>query len=499
MRSSKLLGAVFLLAGAAAGMALLRRAGTGDPETPLRPTRLFEQVFQYVHRFGVDSLGETELYRRAADGLLWELDDENATLLAAGSALPDLDRPDPGGLGLLLATRDGIVRVLGVLPESPADRAGLEAGDVLLEVDDRPVEASRRDELTTMLAGAPGSPVTLAFRRPGIAPLVRARLERGIPPGAVVLPGAMLEPGIGYVAVPLLGEGGAELVRDAVGGLVGAGARSLVLDLRRASSGSLREAAALAGLFLPKGTPVTVIEGRTHSPEQVATPAAPAFGALPLVVVVDSGTADAAEVVAAVLQEQDRALVVGQPTFGRGQSAELFRLTAQSSVRLSTGRWMTPLGRSIQRDPDTAESRPSVLTPAGRQLVGGGGVTPDSVTATDTLTAGERTFLRALGSSLPAFHDSLRAVGLGEGLGPGPEARARLAAAAAALGVTVAEYTGGGSWIDRELGDLAARRQGGTLAWLLARAQRDAAVRGALAVLRGASTAAEVVGLRPGA
>ena len=501
MRRATWLAAFLLGAGIATGAWLLRQAA--EPVVPLVPTRLFEQVMAHVRRFGVDSLTESELYRRAADGLLWELDDEQATLVPTGTSAAEFDRPDPGGLGLLLATRDGAARVLGVLPGSAADRAGLESGDVLLEIDDRPVEANRRDELLTLLAGSPGSTVTLSFRRPGITPLARVSLARGTPATVAVLPGVELEAGVGLLAVPLLGEGAATRIREAIEDLERAGVGSLVLDLRSASSGNLGEAVRIAGLFLPKGTAVLRIEGRAETPEVLATDTDPRFPDLPLVVVVDSGTADAAEALAGVLQEQDRALVLGVPTFGRGQSAEVFPLTDRAAVRLSTGRWVTPLGRAIQRDTattDSMETRPALTTPGGRTVLGGGGIVPDSLVRGDTLSDGERAFLRALGANLGVYHDSLRAIAGTPGMVPGAAGRDRLAAALAGTGPTREQIDGAAAMIDRQAEAIVAERDGSTSAYRVASARRDPVIQAAVRVLRAAGSAAAVVGARrPGA
>lgn len=495
MRRSGWFALLLFGAGLAAGAWLLR--GARPAAVALTPTRLFEQVLTHVRRFGVDSLPEAELYRRAADGLLWELDDENAMLVTAGTDVADLGRPDPGGLGLLLATRDDQVRVLGVLPGSAADRAGLEPNDVVLEIGDRPVDSNRRDELRKLLAGPPGSVVTLSFRRPGITPLAKARLVRSDPPSAVVLPVGILEPGVGYLAAPLIGPGAAAELRAAIEEMQRAGARALVLDLRGSSSGDLVEAQRVAGLFLPRATEVLRIEGRSEAPERQLTDADPPFAALPLVVVVDSGTADVAEAVAGALQEQDRALLVGEPTFGRGQSADVFPLGERVSVRLSTGRWVTALGRTIQRDSatsDTLERRPTVTTKGGRSVRVGGGIVPDSLVPADTLADSERALFRALGANLTVFYDSVRVIAQSPGFGPGPAARERVAAALVGSGPTRAQVDAASATIDRALADAAAEGSAGAGARLALRARRDRAVQLAVKVLRNATSAAAVVG-----
>jgi carboxyl-terminal processing protease len=158
MRRPWVAALVVLAAGIGAGAVFLARASRATA-SPDQPTRLFEQVFGHIQRFGVDSLPTSELYRRASDGLLRQLDDEYAMLLPEGAG--PADAADAGGLGLLLSTRDGRVVVLGVLPDSPAERAGIARGDQLFEVGGQPMDASRRDLLLAALTGPVGGTVRL--------------------------------------------------------------------------------------------------------------------------------------------------------------------------------------------------------------------------------------------------------------------------------------------------------------------------------------------------
>jgi hypothetical protein len=330
--------------------------------------------------------------------------------------------------------------------------------------------------------------------------LVETELSRGQPEAVVVPPGLRLEPGTGYVAVRLLGDGASRLVRRAADSLQRLGATRLVLDLRGASGGSLSEAVTLAGLFLPKGTMVVEVRARSPEPRRHVTAGDPAFLALPLVLVVDSATADAAEVFAGALQDADRALVVGEPTFGRGLSPEIFPLSNRLTVRLSTGRWVTPVGRVIQRDTASSDSlgrRPTLTTPGGRLVRAGGGIVPDSLVPADTLSEAERTLLRALGARLPEYLDTLAAVSANPGFAVGRAGRDRLAAAmaSAGFGVTRAQFAAAGALVDRQLEDAALLRSGNQTDRLEGKARRDPAIRLALEVLRHAASPAAVVGL----
>lgn len=497
MRRRSLLAGLLLGGGLAAGGWVLVRAD--HPSRPIVPTRLFEQVLSHVQRFGVDSVSEAELYRRAASGLLWQLDDEQAMLLPAGTDPTTLDAADPGGLGLLLATRDGVVEVLGVVPGSPADDGGLRAGDLLFEVDGQPLDPNRRLELRGQLAGAAGTTLRLTFRRPGLVPIATARLQRGMPAGAVVLPGPTFEDGIGYIAVPLLGPGAAGQLEAALEAQVRGGARRLILDLRGASSGSLTVAVEAAALFLPEGTPVVRVEGRTESAGLLTTSRTPTVPDLPMVVLVDEGTADAAEVLAAALQEADRALLLGADTFGRGRSVGVFSLGSRLSIRLSTGRWITPQGRVIQAEwapTDSGAGLPPVRSAGGRALAQGRGVLPDSLMPADSLDLASRTLLQLLGDALPAFHDSLRAVVRRAPNQPIPELRAMLGTAAPALGLRASDLEEASGYVSGLLAAEVARRRGGAAALIAERVRGDAVVARARTLLRGRTQSRDLLGLR---
>lgn len=494
-----------LLAGFVAGAALLRRAA--EPEAPLQPTRLFEQVFSHVRRFGVDSLAESELYRRAADGLLGQLEDEYATLLPAGSDLGLAEHADVGGLGLLIATRDSRVSVLSVLPGSPADLAGLAAGDQVLEASGVPLDAERRDQVLALLDGPAGTSLELRVRRPGVG-LLGFTLSRGNARSELVSRGIRLDDRVGYIAVRLLGPGATRVVLREVEVLSREGASALVLDLRGASQGSLEEAIRLADLLLEPGAGLVEVRGRGPEPRRFGddSPQDRRLATLPIIALVDSGTADAAEVVAGALQDNDRALLLGEPTFGRGLTPETFPLAEKMTIRISTGRWYTPAGRPIQRDTatsDTVERRPRLTTTAGRQVYSGGGIVPDSIVRRDTLTAGQLAFVRGIGSGWSTWRGVSRAVAMALSpdvpAGTEPtittEHRVRLHAALEKEGVSIPAviWEGGTAIINRVLADEIVRAAQGEDALLRRRAGRDRVVLKAALLLKGATTPTSLV------
>jgi carboxyl-terminal processing protease len=486
---------------------VLLRARVPVTEAPSPPTALFEQVMSHVRRFGVDSLPESELYQRAANGLLGELDDEYATILRKGEQVGLTETPDVGGLGLLLSARDGQVKVMSVLPGSSADLAGVAPGDLLLEANDVPLDPERRDQILGLLAGPAGTSLRVRVRRPGTG-LLAFELARAQPRRTLVLPAWKLSPQVGYIAAPVLGPGASRRLREEVAQLIDDGVQALVLDLRGSSQGLLEEGVALADLFLEPGARLMEVRSREPSPRQWGDdkPQGLGFSRLALAVLVDSSTADAAEAAAGALQDNDRALLLGQPTFGRGSTAETFSLDDRMIVRISTGRWFTPIGRPIQRDTaaaDTLAQRPQLKTPAGRAVYGGGGIVPDSILNRDTLPSVVLEFQRAVGSRYQLWNNTLRAVAAEESKRqrvppeyvPGPAVRSRLGQALGSVGITIPDVLWGRavSLIDRSLGDEVVRAALGDAMLQQRLMRRDGVVRRAAALLRAAPSPTALV------
>jgi carboxyl-terminal processing protease len=201
-----------------------------------------------------------------------------------------------------------------------------------------------------------------------------------------------------------------------------AGARSLVLDLRGDPGGLLDQGVGVADLFLDPGQKIVTTRGRTPEENRTFADGAPQrFTDMPLVVLTDSGTASASEIVAGALQDHDRALVVGTVTYGKGSAQRVFRLDDEGAVKLTTALWYTPVGRSInrprpkgagedERNPPAAGdtvARPRFRTDAGRTVLGGGGIVPDVEVAMLTTSAADRALQTALGAKVPQFRDAL--------------------------------------------------------------------------------------------
>ena len=399
----------FLVLGVAIGalVAVVRllvtpRSTAVGADAPTVPgTALFEGVMSHVQSFSVDSLDAQELYRRAAAGVIEELDDPYAVLVLRGErvAFPDSASPQ----GLYLDRRDGSAVVVATVAGSPADTAGVEAGDVLLAVDSIPVDALHLDRGMRLLEGEPGTRTTLRLRRPGVRGIISLDVVRG--PGREVpaLTASLLPGQVGVVELRKFVPFAADSVREAVESLRRQGARSLVLDLRGAVGGALEQGAALADLFLGATTTLAVSRRRGAPSLTLTDSSASPFDSLPMAILVDGGTAGAGEVAAGALQDHDRAAVLGETTFGRGVTQSSFPLGDGASLRLTTALWMTPSGRQIQRPPEAAADstdRPKLKSDGGRVILGGGGIVPDRAvrdtgTTDQVLAAARRLLLRA--------------------------------------------------------------------------------------------------------
>lgn len=389
---------------------LSHRTPTGSSE------KLFDQVLARVQRHYVDSLETDDLLRRAVTGFLAELGDPGTVYLEP-ARLKRLTENTTGlytGLGLRFDAREGWPRVIAPLPGSPAERAGLVAGDRIVEIDGRGTRGWTDDETRTAMRGPAGSKVTLMVERPGRADQFAVTLERDEVLRAAVRRTALLAGGIGYVDLRAFSDSTEHEVARAVDSLAQAGMRALILDLRGNPGGLLTQGVAVSELFLDRGQTIVSMRGRAEAMRQVhADSLAQRWPALPMVVLTDRGTASAAEIVAGALQDHDRALLMGQPTYGKGSAQSVFQTTTGGGLKLTVARWYTPSGRSIDRTSrdaaaDDAEEE-TYKTDAGRVVKGGGGISPDVAVDVPGGDPAELALQRAVGGRMTEFRDALTA------------------------------------------------------------------------------------------
>ncbi|MEX2178571.1 MAG: S41 family peptidase [Gemmatimonadaceae bacterium] len=421
-RNRTALVAVLLLIPIVAGGFLLQ-------EPPVRANaRLFEQVLSIIARQYVDTLPGADLMAKAARGLVRELDDPYTELFSPRET-EEFARGTNGrygGTGMLLAEEDQrVVTVQRVFPHTPAEDAGVSEGDRIVAIGDSSALDWGLTKVSERLRGVPGSRVAVSFARPGVAEPIRltfTRREVHVP----AVPYSTAIGGVGYIPLQTFNENAAEEVLEAVQGLVRDGARGLVLDLRDNGGGIVEQSLSISSLFLKNGQEVVRVRARDAADEVSRATGPRVAEGIPLVVLTNGGTASAAEIVAGALQDHDRALVLGTTTFGKGLVQSLYALDGGYALKLTTGTWYTPSGRSIHRERrftadgrllegrlidgrivegedsvDTEASRvkrPRFRSDSGRVVYGGGGIVPDFLVHEDTVSLIESEFLRSVAS-----------------------------------------------------------------------------------------------------
>ncbi len=478
--------------------------------------RLFEDVLAHVRDYHVDSLPEAELYQRAITGMLKELRDPYAALIAGKDwqKLQERTTGDYAGVGLQVDARNGWITVVTPMSGTPGERAGIRSGDILTEVQGEVAAGWTMERAVEALRGAAGRPVDISIRREGVETPLRFRLIRERIHQRSVQ-GVLLEEGVGYLGMTMVRDNSAEELSQEVARMVGRGMKSLVLDLRSNPGGLRDEAVRAADVFLDARQDILVSRGRAPGDNHRWTDGDPQrWRWLPVVVLVNRGTASAAEIIAGALQDHDRALVVGDTTYGKGIVQTVFPLGPEVALRITTARWYTPSGRSIQgAELDSvmgAEHGAAVdvayRSDGGRALAGGGGIVPDVLLRPDTLSTGEQQLARALVGQVPLFRDVLTAYALElrrSSRLPGPdfvvtaEMLADVRQRLRAHGLTVADSTfnGGTRILSEQLGYEIARYGFGQEAERRRRVQEDAQVREAVALLRAVASPQALLGL----
>ncbi len=421
--------AVIGLIAVVSGGWLLQQGAEGNVYVKMR---MLQDVIRTVSDRYVDSVDPSELYDLAIDGLLEKLGDPHSRLLRPEdySDLRLQTTGNYGGLGIRIDSKDGWITVVQTLPKTPAERAGLKPGDRIIEVEGESSQGWTPDEAVRVLRGPKGEPVQIRISRIGVrepipVTIVRAEIH------VVYVTGFMYDDGIGYIRHQQFSENSAADIRRLINQLDDQGMKGLIFDLRGNPGGLLEEGVAVSDLFLSRGN--EVVETRSRIADQNDTYRAqrdPVDSDLRVVVLVDGFSASASEIVAGALQDHDRALVVGTPTYGKGSVQTLFPLSNGNYLKLTTAKWYTPSGRSIQRDhdldilalaPEESETdvgeieidvlgdqiREVYYTDSGREVYGNGGIRPDLFVRGDTLYIVEREFRRSLGEDIPKYADAV--------------------------------------------------------------------------------------------
>ena len=343
-----LAGTVLGAAGSLALMAVADRAGgrSSAPTPAWQQAQLFAEVYEHIKSDYVDDVDDQRLFENAVRGMAEGLDAHSTYL--DGDEYDDMQRDAEGaypGVGIEVAAEGGAVKILSSLPGSPAERAGLRPGDLIAKIDGTAIGGDV-DAAIAHLRGEVGTSVRFSVNRPGLAvplefTLVRERIE------VRSVEAQTLAPGYGYVRITGFSDTTAGELEQAVGQLRRSGALGgLVVDLRGNPGGVLEAGVAVADDFLERGVIVTA-DGRTRDARfRMEAAAGDVTGGAPLVVLVDGGTASAAEILAGALKDHARALLIGTRTYGKGTVQTVLPLS-RGAIKLTTSRYFTPAGTSI--------------------------------------------------------------------------------------------------------------------------------------------------------
>jgi carboxyl-terminal processing protease len=338
-------------------------AATDSDALPFEDLRTFTEIFGRIKRDYVEPVSDKKLLEDAIRGMLSGLDPHSAYLVAEEyQELKEGTTGQFGGLGIEVTMENGFIKVVSPIDDTPAQRAGVKAGDLIVRLDDLPVKGMTLADAVKMMRGKPGSTILLNIVREGEETPLKITLTRDIIKVKSVK-SRLLDKNYGYVRISSFQSGTGEGLKEAIAQLKkenGGNLKGLVLDLRNNPGGVLNAAVEVSDAFLKSGL-IVYTEGRIENSEMRfnAAPDDISDGAA-MVVLINSGSASASEIVAGALQDQKRAVIMGEKSFGKGSVQTILPTSNGAAVKLTTARYYTPSGRSIQAEgiePDIALSR----------------------------------------------------------------------------------------------------------------------------------------------
>ena len=394
---------MILMAGLAAMSALPLSAQKSDNHNfeIAKNLEIFNDIYKQLDLFYVDTLSADTVIEWGINAMLRQVDPFTEYYPEEGlDALKEMTTGKYAGVGAIIRyyKKEDYVMIVEPLEDSPARDAGVKAGDLIVAIDGEDMKGKNTQEVSNHLRGDAGSVFELTVKRAGVEePLVLKVTRRNIAMPPVPYYG-MVTDSVGYIYFERFVDGCSRDVRRAVVELKEKGAKSLVLDLRSNGGGLLREAVEVANLFVPRGKKVVYTKGKLASVNaEYYTEKEPLDLEIPLVVLVDGGTASSAEIISGAWQDLDRAVIVGRRTYGKGLVQMIRELPYHGSLKVTTSRYYIPSGRCIQAydyrhlNPDgSAGTMPDSLThvfktAGGREVRDGGGIKPDVVIAPDSL------------------------------------------------------------------------------------------------------------------
>ncbi|HEY0429346.1 MAG TPA: S41 family peptidase [Pyrinomonadaceae bacterium] len=395
---------IFILLGAVFGGIFGRLPMQISADNSVSPEKIvadYKEAIDIIDENYVGTIDHEKVAESSIQGMLWTLDPHSSFFTRDEFRKLTEDQSSQFyGIGVsILQHRDGVY-IQSVVPNTPADKAGLRYGDKFISVDGKDALKWTSSEVSKNVRGERGTPVNVKIARAGSDKPVEYTITRGGVPLPSIRNYFMLKDGVGYIG--LTGgfqETTAQELEQALGDLQKQGMKSLILDLRNNPGGLLPQAIEVVSKFIPKGQTVVSVKGRSrYSQSKELLTTGGQTEDFPLVVLVNSGSASASEIVAGAIQDYGRGLIVGTDSFGKGLVQRVFNLPYETGLTLTMARYYTPYGRSLQRDYSSgsiydyyshenedstdADAKPKpvgspVTTAGGRVFYGGQGITPD--------------------------------------------------------------------------------------------------------------------------
>lgn len=399
--------ALVLVVGILAGYYLMQSSFI-QSHTPLRGMQgknTLSELIRFIDKNYVDSVDTKKMNEEAITGMLLSLDPHSVYIPA--SEFADANDPLMGnfqGIGIQFRIERDTVMVINTIPGGPSEKVGLLAGDRIVKVDGENIASIKIDneKVMKLLKGPKDTRVTVSIFRRGLKKLNDFTITRGVIPTWSIDISYAVNPAVGYIKLSKFSATTGDELREALKDLKSKGVRKLILDLRGNSGGYLQEAISVADEFLPANKMIVYTKGLHRSKQVAKSTSEGIWDDLPVVVLIDEGSASASEIVAGAIQDNDRGTIIGRRSFGKGLVQEQVGLSDGSALRLTVARYYTPTGRSIQKpyskgteeyyieyyhrmqdgeleNADSIKMNDSLKfkTPGGKTVYGGGGIMPD--------------------------------------------------------------------------------------------------------------------------
>ena len=358
---------------------------------------IFDEIYKALDLYYVDTIAADTAIQWAIDGMLMKVDPYTAYYPADDEELRQMSTGKYAGIGSIIrfSKKHDRVTISEPYRNTPSDKVGLRAGDILLAIDGKDVKGMLPAKVTTMLRGEAGTTVSLKFQRPGEKKPRTVRITRATIKTPAVPYYGMADKETGYIILTGFTDGAAREVRHALEQIKNQGGRKLIFDLRNNPGGAINEAVDIVNLFVGKGQKVVYTKGKQKiANHEYLTTTDPVDSIMPVVVMVNQNSASASEIVSGSLQDMDRAVIIGNRTFGKGLVQAIRDVPYRGQMKLTTARYYIPSGRCIQahqyNHDGTVKTTPDSLTKVfytriGREVRDGGGIKPDITAEPDSL------------------------------------------------------------------------------------------------------------------